>query len=66
MPVSFTALEMSFWGTEQEELAIIPFFYRHCNVQSTVQGMQSLFTMYTFCDLPSHSMFAVPVADQDE
>ena len=54
VPVSFSALEMSFWGTEQEELAIIPFFY------------ESMFTMYTFCDLHSHSMFAVPVADQDE
>ena len=66
VPVSFSASEMSFCGTEQEELAIIPFFYRPCNVQSTVQGMRSMFTMYTFCDLHSHSMFAVPVADQDK
>ena len=60
VPVSFSALEMSFLGTEQEELAIIPFCYRPCNVQSSVQGMQSMFIMYTFCDLYSHCMSAVP------
>ena len=59
MPVSSSALEMSFLGTEREELAIIPFFYRPCNVQSSVQGMRSMFIMYTFCDLHTHSMFAV-------
>ena len=36
MPVSFSALEMSFMGIEQEELAIISFFYKSCNVQCTV------------------------------
>ena len=56
MPVSFSALEMSFLGTEREELAFIPFFYRPCNVQSSVQGMRSMFIMYTFCDLHTHSM----------
>ena len=39
MPVSFSALELSFLGTDQEELAIIPFCYRPgCNVQSTGRG----------------------------
>ena len=56
MPVSLSALEISFMGIEQEELAIIPFFYRPCNVQCTVQGMRSIFIMYTFCDLHTHSM----------
>ena len=56
VPVSFSALEMSFLGTDQEELAIIPFFYRPCNAQSSVQGMRSMFIMYTFCDLHTHSM----------
>ena len=60
VPDSFSALEMSFWGTKQEELAIIPFFYRPCNVQSTVLGMRSMFIMYIFCDLHTHTMFAVP------
>ena len=59
VPVSFSVLEMSFLGTKQEELAVLPFFYRPCNVQSTVQGMRSMFITYTFCDLHSHSMFAV-------
>ena len=56
MPVSFSVLEMSFLRTKQEELAVLPFFYRPCNVQSTVQGMRSMFIMYTFCDLHTHSM----------
>ena len=56
MPVSLSALEIRFMGIEQEELAIIPFFYRPCNVQCTVQGMRSMFIMYTFCDLHTHSM----------
>ena len=47
---------MSFLGTEEQELAIILFFYRPCNVQSSVQGMRSMFIMYTFCDLHTHSM----------
>ena len=54
--VSFSALEMSFLGTEEQELAIILFFYRPWNVQSSVQGMRSMFVMYTFCDLHTHSM----------
>ena len=58
VPVSFSALEMSFLGTDQEELAIILFFYRPCNVQSSVQGMRSMFIMYAFCHSHTHSMFA--------
>ena len=34
VPDSFSALEMSIWGTEEEG----SFNYRPCNVQSTVQG----------------------------
>ena len=32
------------------------FLFRPCNVQCTVQGMQSMFIMYTFCDLHTHGM----------
>ena len=56
MPVSLSALEISFMGIEQEELAIIPFLYRPCNVQCTVQGMRSMLIKYTFCDLHTPSM----------